>query len=139
MQGYNTLWIPGTDHAGIATQNVVEREIAREGKNRHQLGRTTFEERVWQWRETYGDRILHQHRRLGASCDWSREAFTLDANLTRAVKEVFTTLYKQGLIYKDRRLINWCPRCETALSDLEVDHKDTDGHLWYVRYPSVDG
>src|SRR5439155_523547 len=83
-QGYNTLWIPGTDHAGIATQNVVEREIAKEGKNRHQLGRTTFEERVWQWRETYGDRILHQLRRLGASCDWSREAFTLDANLTRA-------------------------------------------------------
>jgi valyl-tRNA synthetase len=135
MQGYNTLWLPGTDHAGIATQNVVERELAKEGKTRHDLGREKFVERVWQWRETYGGKILHQLRQLGASCDWSRERFTLDEGLSRAVTKVFVTLYREGLIYRDYRLINWCPRCETALSDLEVDHKETNGHLWYIRYP----
>ncbi|MFZ0887536.1 MAG: valine--tRNA ligase [Candidatus Binataceae bacterium] len=139
MQGYNTLWVPGTDHAGIATQNVVEREIAREGKSRHELGRAGFVERVWEWRTQYGGRILYQLRRLGASCDWSRERFTLDEGLSRAVLTVFERLYREGLIYRDRRLINWCPRCETALSDLEVDHKDTDGHLYYIRYPFADG
>ncbi|HLI78373.1 MAG TPA: valine--tRNA ligase, partial [Candidatus Binataceae bacterium] len=140
MQGYNTLWVPGTDHAGIATQNAVERDLAKEGKNRHQLGRDKFEQRVWEWRETYGNRILNQLRRLGASCDWSRERFTLDEGLSRAVNEVFIRLYKQGLIYKDRKLINWCPRCETALSDLEVDHKEQrNGTLWYIKYPLVDG
>ena len=139
MQGYNTLWLPGTDHAGIATQNVVERELAKEGLNRHQLGREAFVERVWQWRETYGGRILNQLRRLGASCDWSRERFTLDPGLSRAVTEVFVRLHRDGLIYRDRRLINWCPRCETALSDLEVDHKQSDGRLYYVRYPFADG
>ncbi|MGH7934601.1 MAG: valine--tRNA ligase, partial [Candidatus Binataceae bacterium] len=139
MQGYNTLWLPGTDHAGIATQNVVERELAKEGKRRHDLGREAFVERVWQWRETYGGRILHQLRRLGASCDWSRERFTLDPGLSRAVVKVFVELYRDGLIYRDRRLINWCPRCETALSDLEVDHKDAPGSLWYIRYPFADG
>jgi valyl-tRNA synthetase len=139
MQGYNTLWLPGMDHAGIATQNVVERELAKEGKSRHDLGRATFEQRVWQWRETYGGKILNQLRRLGASCDWSRERFTLDPGLSRAVLKVFATLYQQGLIYRDRKLINWCPRCETALSDLEVDHKDVDSHLWYIRYPFADG
>ena len=139
MQGYNTLWVPGTDHAGIATQNAVEKDLAKEGKNRHQLGRDKFEKRVWEWRETYGNRILNQLRRLGASCDWSRERFTLDEGLSRAVNEVFIRLYKEGLIYKDRRLINWCPRCETALSDLEVDHKDRTGTLWYIKYPLVDG
>ena len=128
MQGFNTLWVPGTDHAGIATQNAVEKDLAKEGKNRHQLGRDKFEKKVWEWRETYGNRILNQLRRLGASCDWSRERFTLDEGLSRAVNEVFIRLYKQGLIYKDRRLINWCPRCETALSDLEVDHKDRQRH-----------
>ncbi len=139
MQGFNTLWVPGTDHAGIATQNVVEREIAKENTNRHQLGREAFERRVWQWRETYGGRILHQLRMLGASCDWSRERFTLDEGLSRAVVEVFVRLHEQGLIYRDRTLINWCPRCETALSDLEVSHKDADGQLYFIRYPLEDG
>jgi valyl-tRNA synthetase len=139
MQGYNTLWLPGTDHAGIATQNVVERELAKEGLSRHQLGREAFVKRVWQWRETYGGRILNQLRRLGASCDWSRERFTLDPGLSRAVTEVFVRLHRDGLLYRDRRLINWCPRCETALSDLEVDHKQSDGRLYYVRYPFTDG
>jgi valyl-tRNA synthetase len=139
MQGYNTLWLPGTDHAGIATQNVVERELAREGKTRHDLGREQFVARVWEWRETYGGKILHQLRRLGASCDWSRERFTLDAGPSRAVTRIFVTLYREGLIYRDYRLINWCPRCETALSDLEVDHKDTLGNLWHIRYPLSDG
>ncbi len=139
MQGYNTLWVPGTDHAGIATQNVVEREIAKEKTNRHQLGREAFERRVWQWREDYGGRILHQLRKLGASCDWSRERFTLDEGLSRAVVEVFVRLHEQGLIYRERTLINWCPRCETALSDLEVSHKDVDGQLYFIRYPLEDG
>jgi valyl-tRNA synthetase len=139
MQGYNTLWLPGTDHAGIATQNVVERELAKEGKTRHDLGRERFVERVWQWRELYGGRILHQLRRLGASCDWSRERFTLDEGLSRAVTKVFVLLYQEELIYRDYRLINWCPRCETALSDLEVEHKETLGNLWYIRYPLADG
>ena len=138
MQGYNTLWVPGTDHAGIATQNAVEKDLAREGKTRHQLGREKFVERVWQWKETYGGRILHQLRRLGASCDWSRERFTLDPGLSRAVNEVFVRLYRENLIYKDRKLINWCPRCETALSDLEVEHKETRGNLYYIRYPFAD-
>jgi len=139
MQGYNTLWVPGTDHAGIATQNVVERELAREDLNRHQLGRAAFEQRVWAWRETYGGRILHQLRRLGASCDWSRERFTLDEGLSRAVTEVFVRLYEEGLLYRDRRLINWCPRCETALSDLEAEHKEETGGLYYIRYPLATG
>ncbi|MGH7949620.1 MAG: valine--tRNA ligase [Candidatus Binataceae bacterium] len=139
MQGYNTLWLPGTDHAGIATQNVVEREIASAGKTRHTLGREKFVERVWEWREQYGSRILLQLRRLGASCDWSLERFTLDPGLSRAVTKVFVDLYNQGLIYRDRRLINWCPRCETALSDLEVDHKERDGQLYHIRYPRADG
>jgi valyl-tRNA synthetase len=139
MQGYNTLWLPGTDHAGIATQNVVERELAKEGKTRHDLGREKFVERVWEWRDTYGGRILNQLRRLGASCDWSRERFTLDDGLSRAVTKVFVMLYREGLIYRDYRLINWCPRCETALSDLEVEHKEAQGHLWYIRYPLADG
>ena len=139
MQGYNTLWLPGTDHAGIATQNAVEKNLAKDGKNRHLLGRDAFVDRVWQWRATYGDRILNQLRRLGASCDWSRERFTLDPGLSRAVTKVFVDLYNKGLIYRAKRLINWCPRCETALSDLEVDHKDVAGSLWYIRYPLADG
>jgi valyl-tRNA synthetase len=139
MQGYNTLWLPGTDHAGIAVQNAVEKDLAKEGKNRHQLGRDAFVDRVWQWRETYGHRIMNQLRRLGASCDWSRERFTLDAGLSQAVTKVFVDLYNKKLIYRAKRLINWCPRCETALSDLEVDHKDVQGSLWYIRYPLADG
>jgi valyl-tRNA synthetase len=139
MQGYNTLWLPGTDHAGIATQNAVEKDLAKEGKDRHMLGRDVFVDRVWQWREAYGNRILNQLRRLGASCDWSRERFTLDAGLSNAVTKVFVDLYNKKLIYRAKRLINWCPRCETALSDLEVDHKDVQGNLWYIRYPLADG
>jgi valyl-tRNA synthetase len=139
MQGFNTLWVPGTDHAGIATQNVVEREIAKDGKSRHDLGRERFVERVWEWKETYGGKILHQLRRLGASCDWSRERFTLDPGLSRAVTRVFVMLYRDGLIYRGRRMINWCPRCETAISDLEVEHKDAQGSLWHIRYPLADG
>ncbi|MGO8801794.1 valine--tRNA ligase [Candidatus Binatus sp.] len=139
MQGYNTLWLPGTDHAGIATQNAVEKNLAKDGKDRHLLGRDAFVDRVWQWRATYGDRIMNQLRRLGASCDWSRERFTLDPGLSRAVTKVFVDLYNKNLIYRAKRLINWCPRCETALSDLEVDHKDVAGSLWYIRYPLADG
>lgn len=138
MRGFKTLWIPGTDHAGIATQNVVERQLVREGLDRHKLGRDVFIERVWKWKAEYGDRIIHQLKTLGASCDWSRERFTLDEGLSRAVREVFVRLYTEGLIYRDNRLINWCPRCHTALSDLEVEHEDLDGILTYIRYPFSD-
>lgn len=139
MLGFKTLWLPGTDHAGIATQNVVERELAREGTDRHTLGREAFIERVWKWKAEYGGRIINQLKRLGASCDWSRERFTLDEGLSRAVREVFVRLYEEGLIYRDNRLINWCPRCRTALSDLEVEHEDTEGVLTYIRYPLSNG
>ncbi len=135
MQGYETLWLPGTDHAGIATQNVVEREIAKEGLTRHDLGREEFIKRVWEWKEKYGNNIINQLKKLGASCDWSRERFTLDEKLSRAVREVFVTLYNEGLIYKDDYIINWCPRCQTALSDLEVEHKEVHGKLYYIKYP----
>ncbi len=135
MRGDDTLWVPGEDHAGIATQNVVERLLASEGIDRHQLGREAFVERVWQWVHQYKSRIQDQHRRLGASCDWSRERFTLDEGLSKAVREVFARLYEEGLIYRGERIINWCPRCMSALSDLEVDHEDTQGTLTYVRYP----
>ena len=122
MQGYNALWMPGTDHAGIATQNVVEQELAKEGLTRHDLGREKFIERVWQWKEQSGDTIIEQLKRLGCSCDWSRERFTMDEGLSRAVREVFVRLYNEGLIYRDNYIINWCPRCLTALSDLEYLH-----------------
>jgi valyl-tRNA synthetase len=135
MQGFNTLWLPGTDHAGIATQNVVERQLAAEGKTRHDLGREAFEKRVWEWKEKSGNTILSQLRRLGGSCDWTRERFTLDEGLSRAVREVFVRLYEEGLIYRGKRLINWCVRCRTALSDLEVKAEPTQGKLYYVRYP----
>ncbi|MBI4505877.1 MAG: valine--tRNA ligase [Chloroflexi bacterium] len=138
MQGYLTLWLPGTDHAGIATQNVVEEELAKEGLTRHDLGRQRFVERVWQWKEKYGGIIAHQMRRMGASCDWTRERFTLDEGLSRAVRAAFVRLYEKGLIYRGTYLVNWCPRCATAISDLEVEHEETDGHLWYVRY-AVEG
>ncbi|MCD6289029.1 MAG: valine--tRNA ligase [Anaerolineae bacterium] len=137
MKGVPTLWVPGTDHAGIATQNVVERQLAQEGLTRHDLGREKFIERVWQWKEEYGARITEQHRRLGVSCDWDRERFTLDEGLSRAVRTAFVTLYKEGLIYRGTYLVNWCPRCESAISDLEVEHQEEDGHLWYVRYPLI--
>src|SRR5437899_7266420 len=135
MQGDETLWVPGEDHAGIATQTVVERLLAQEGTDRHEIGREAFLERVWQWVNQYKSRIQDQHRRLGASCDWSRERFTLDEGLSRAVREVFVRLYEEGLIYRGERIINWCPRCMSALSDLEVNHVDTPGTLTYVRYP----
>jgi valyl-tRNA synthetase len=135
MLGHNTLWLPGTDHAGIATQMVVERKLAEEGINRRDLGREEFEKRVWQWKEQYGGNIKRQMIRLGASCDWSRERFTLDPGLSRAVREVFVRLYEKGLIYRGEYMVNWCPRCQTAISDLEVAHVDILGHLWHIRYP----
>src|SRR5437660_2004197 len=135
MRGDETLWVPGEDHAGIATQTVVERLLAQEGTDRHKIGREAFLERVWQWVRQYKSRIQDQHRRLGASCDWSRERFTLDEGLSRAVREVFVRLYEEGLIYRGERIINWCPRCMSALSDLEVNHLDTPAKLTYVRYP----
>ncbi len=137
MQGFNTLWLPGMDHAGIATQNVVERELAKEGLSRHDLGREAFVERVWQWKAESGGRILGQMRRLGDSVDWSRERFTMDAGLSRAVQTIFKQLYDDGLIYRAERIINWCPRCLTALSDIEVDHSDDEGELTSIRYGSV--
>ncbi len=135
MIGDETLWVPGEDHAGISTQVVVERMLAREGTNRHKLGREAFLERVWQWVEQYKSRIVSQHRRLGISCDWSRERFTLDEGLVRAVREVFVRMYEEGLIYRGERIINWCPDCATTISDIEVNHIDTPGTLTYVRYP----
>src|SRR5579862_7477438 len=135
MSGDNTLWLPGTDHAGIATQMVVERKLAEEGLDRRTLGREEFEKRVWEWKAQYGDTIKRQMVRLGASCDWSRERFTLDPGLSRAVREVFVRLFEKGLIYRGAYMVNWCPRCHTAISDLEVDHRETQGHLWHIRYP----
>jgi valyl-tRNA synthetase len=135
MTGHEVLWMPGTDHAGIATQNVVEKQLASEGLDRHDVGREAFIERVWKWREESGGQIINQLKRLGASCDWERERFTMDAGLSTAVREVFVKLYEDGLIYRDNRLINWCPRCHTALSDLEVEHDDKKGNLWHLRYP----
>jgi valyl-tRNA synthetase len=139
LRGYNVLWMPGTDHAGIATQNVVEKKLAAEGTDRHQLGREKFIEAVWEWRKEYGSAIINQLKRLGASCDWDRERFTMDEGLSEAVRKVFVELYHQGLIYKGDYIINWCPRCNTALSDLEVEHEESDGHLYHIRYPYADG
>ena len=135
LKGDNVLWMPGTDHAGIATQNVVERKLAAEGKDRHQLGREKFIQEVWSWRSEYGSAIINQLKRLGASCDWQRERFTMDEGLSRAVRKVFVQLYREGLIYRGNYIINWCPRCNTALSDLEVEHEELDGHLYHILYP----
>ncbi|MBI5885463.1 MAG: valine--tRNA ligase [Deltaproteobacteria bacterium] len=135
MKGFNVLWLPGIDHAGIATQNVVERQLAADDTTRHELGRDEFVKRVWQWKEESGGTIIKQLKRLGASCDWSRQRFTMDEGLSKAVREVFTTLYKEGLIYRGDYIINWCPRCHTALSDLEVNFTETDGSLWHMVYP----
>jgi valyl-tRNA synthetase len=139
LRGDNVLWMPGTDHAGIATQNVVEKKLAQEGTDRHQLGREKFIESVWQWREKYGSAIINQLKRLGASCDWQRERFTMDEGLSQAVRKVFVQLYDEGLIYRGNYIINWCHRCHTALADLEVEHEDLDGHLYHIRYPYPDG
>ena len=138
MRGDNTLWLPGTDHAGIATQMVVERKLAEEGLDRRTMGRDKFIERVWEWKAQYGDQIKRQMIRLGASCDWSRERFTLDPGLSRAVREVFVRLFEKGLIYRGEYMVNWCPRCQTALSDLEVKNTETQGNLWHIRYPVTD-
>ena len=135
MEGWNAEWLPGTDHAGIATQNVVEKMLAKEGKKRQDLGREKFIERVWQWREQYGTTIISQLKRLGCSCDWDRTRFTMDEGLSDAVNEVFIRLYEKGLIYRGNYIINWCPRCQTALSDEEAQHKDLNGSLYYIKYP----
>jgi len=137
MCGDDTLWLPGTDHAGIATQMVVDRQLKSEGTDRFQLGREEFERRIWAWKEQYGDTIKRQIIRMGASCDWSRERFTLDPGLSRAVREVFVGLYERGLIYRGEYMVNWCPSCMTAISDLEVKHEETVGSLWHIRYPIV--
>ena len=140
MQGFEALWLPGKDHAGIATQNVVERTLKKEeGKDRHALGRERFVERVWEWKEEYGDIISQQSRKLGVSCDWERERFTMDEGFSRAVLEVFVKLYNEGLIYRGHYMVNWCPVDQTALSDEEVDNVERDGNLWYIRYPFADG
>ena len=140
MQGYEALWLPGTDHAGIATQIKVEEELrTKEGLTRYDLGREKFLQRVWEWKEKYGNRIVEQQKKMGASCDWSRSRFTMDEGCSRAVRETFCELYDKGLIYKGSRIINWCPHCLTALSDAEVEYVDKPGHLWYIRYPLADG
>src|SRR2546430_10477574 len=137
MRGNVALWLPGTDHAGIATQMMVERQLASEGKERRELGREKFIERVWEWKREYGGAILDQMKRLGASVDWDREYFTMDENLSHAVGEVFVRLYEQGLIYRGNYIVNWCPWHETAISDLEVKHEEVQGKLWEIRYPVI--
>ena len=139
MQGYEVLWMPGTDHAGIATQNVVERQLESEGTDRHELGREKFVERVWRWKDEKGGTIISQLKRLGCMCDWERTRFTMDEGCSLAVRTVFKELYDAGLIYRGKYIINWCVRCHTALSDIEVEHEEKTGHLWYIRYPYADG
>ena len=135
MRGYDVLWQPGMDHAGIATQMVVERKLAKDGKDRRDMGRDAFIDEIWKWKAESGGSIAGQLRRLGASCDWSRERFTMDEGLSHAVRTVFVQLYKEGLIYRDKRLVNWDPKLETAISDLEVEQKDSRGHMWHFKYP----
>ncbi|MFB6350736.1 MAG: class I tRNA ligase family protein, partial [Bradymonadaceae bacterium] len=135
MEGYEALWLPGTDHAGIATQVMVERQLAEEGKSRHDLGREKFLDRIWEWKEEKGGVILEQLKRMGASCDWERERFTLDEGLNNAVKEAFVRLYEDGLIYRDERMVDWDPEGQTVLSDLEVVNEEEIGKFWYFKYP----
>ena len=138
MMGDNTLWMPGYDHAGLATQIKVEEVLKKEeGKTRYDLGREEFIKRVWEWKDKYGDRIIEQLKSLGVSCDWERKRFTMDEGCSQAVREVFVSLYEKGLIYQGSRITNWCVNCNTALSDIEVEHEDDAGNLWYVRYPVV--
>ena len=140
MQGYEALWMPGTDHAGIATQIKVEENLRKEeGKTRYDLGREEFLKRVWDWKHKFGNRIISQLKKLGSSCDWERERFTMDEGCSKAVREVFVNLYNKGLIYKGHRIINWCPHCATALSDAEVEYETQPGKLWHIRYPLADG
>jgi len=134
MQGFKTLWLPGTDHAGIATQNVVEKKLKKEGKTRFDLGREKFTEEIWKWKEKYGNIILEQFKKMGCSCDWSRTRFTMDEDYSQAVKEAFSHYYKKGWIYKGKRVVNWCPRCATSLSDLELEYQEEKGNLWYIKY-----
>ena len=138
MKGFNCTWIPGTDHAGIATQNVVEKELARQGLSRHDIGREKFVEKAWEWKEKYGSRIISQLKILGCSCDWDRERFTFDDEYVKAVNKEFVTLYNSGLIYRGNYIVNWCPRCQTAVSDIEVEHQDKQGHMWDLKYPIID-
>ena len=138
MQGFDAMWMPGTDHAGIATQNVVEKQIAKEGLTREALGRDKFMERLWDWKARHGDTIIEQLHKLGSSCDWERTRFTMDEGYSQAVREVFVTLYERGLIYQGSYIINWCPRCTTALADEEAEHKESSGSLWHIRYPFKD-
>ncbi len=135
MLGHRTLWVPGTDHAGIATQLMVSKQLESEGTSRLKIGREAFEKRVWEWKQHYGGAILEQMKRLGTSVDWSREYFTMDDKLSRAVREAFVRLYEQGLIYRGVYIVNWCPDCQTAISDLEVVHEEQQGKLWEIRYP----
>jgi len=139
MQGYKALWIPGTDHAGIATQNVVEKKLKKEGQTRHDLGREEFVKKVWEWKEEYGSKILDQLKKIGCSCDWSRTRFTLDKKYSEAVNTAFKHYQDKGWIYQGERVINWCPRCQTSLSDLEIEHHEVPGKLWYIKYPLLDG
>src|SRR3989344_4956662 len=137
MQGFKTLWLPGTDHAGIAAQNVVEKQLKKEGKTRFDLGREKFLERMWEWMEKYGDIILEQFKKLGCSLDWSRTRFTMDKDYSEAVNQAFFHYYKKGLIYKAKRVVNWCSRCQTSLSDFELEYKEKRGNLWHIKYPLV--
>ncbi|MBR5145424.1 MAG: class I tRNA ligase family protein, partial [Clostridia bacterium] len=139
MQGYSTLWLPGTDHASIATEVKIVEQLAKEGIDKYDLGREKFLERAWDWKKQYGGRIVEQLRCLGSSCDWTREAFTMDERCSRAVKHVFVKLYNEGLIYQGDRIINWCPVCQTALSDAEVDYEEQASHFWHFRYFTPDG
>lgn len=139
MKGYEACWVPGTDHAGIATQNVVEKSLAKEGKDRHALGREKFVELVWKWRENYGGAIIKQLKKLGVSCDWTRERFTMDSGLSHAVQEVFVRLYKKGLVYRGKYIVNWCPKDHTAISDDEVEYQEKNGKLYFLKYPLEDG
>src|SRR5881227_1696131 len=138
MSGFNTLWLPGTDHAGIATQMVVDRELQKQGISRFELGREKFVEKVWEWKESYGNQILDQLKRLGASADWTRSRFTLDEGLSRAVRHVFVSLYEDGLIYRDLAMVNWCPNCQTAISDIEVEYREVNGKIYQIDYPVAD-
>ena len=137
MQGYKTLWVPGTDHAGIATQNVVEKKLKKEGLNRHDLGKEKFLKEIWNWKDKYGELILEQLKKIGCSCDWSRTAFTMNEDYQEAVKKAFLHYYEKGLIYRGKRVINWCSRCQTSLSDLELEYKEEKSHLWYIKYPLI--
>ena len=139
MQGYAALWLPGTDHASIATEVKIVEQMAGEGLTKEDVGREAFLKRAWQWKDQYGGRIVNQLKKLGSSCDWERERFTMDEGCSKAVKEVFVNLYDKGLIYRGDRIINWCPDCQTALSEAEVEYEEQDSHFWHIRYPAADG